>query len=565
MNNTCNLCPADMTMIRGDLFEYPLRFSLNEDTAYRLLDGDVLRFGVFRGRKPMLLLRYYSTQQAEDGTIKITIAPELTERMAPGDYRFEAELTSDINGIHTVAGGTFRLMEDRITPDVRNGVVKPPDYPDSELPDDHERLNGREKSDQHPIRAVTGLSKRLNDLRIVADAAGRSIVLNDASGERLCGLMLYGKTTQDGVPTPYIPIPLASAGDSGTITTVVAGKNLLAPRLTSGAFSGNADGTYTAVSTGAAAIGTVTLVAGEKFTLSATRVSGNGALPCLIIRKNDGTNLETNYADTTVPVTVALDETLTVNVILQGAAKNTACNVGDVFAVQFEVGEVPTDYEPYKGRFLTVQISKGLPGIPVLSDGNYTDPNGQQWICDEIDFERGVYVQRVNESTFDGSSDENWYTLVSANGVHYRMLTRACRGLIKTTVTGAKGVILCSAFPARKADETYLSNMGISVEVDGAISVYMPECQTLTDFKAYLSENPMTCLTALANPVETALTAEEIAAFKALRTKESICTIINNAGAYMAAAYVPDSMAAICISKRLSALEDAILSLGGNV
>ena len=160
MNNTCNLCPADMTMIRGDLFEYPLRFSLNEDTAYRLLDGDVLRFGVFRGRKPMLLLRYYSTQQAEDGTIKITIAPELTERMAPGDYRFEAELTSDINGIHTVAGGTFRLMEDRITPDVRNGVVKPPDYPDSELPDDHERLNGREKSDQHPIRAVTGLSKR---------------------------------------------------------------------------------------------------------------------------------------------------------------------------------------------------------------------------------------------------------------------------------------------------------------------------------------------------------------------------------------------------------------------
>ena len=55
---------------------------------------------------------------------------------------------------------------------------------------------------------------------------------------------------------------------------------------------------------------------------------------------------------------------------------------------------------------LSIQTPNGLPGIPVDSGGNYTDETGQQWICDEVDFERGVYVKRVIDLEFDGS--ENW-------------------------------------------------------------------------------------------------------------------------------------------------------------
>ena len=33
----------------------------------------------------------------------------------------------------------------------------------------------------------------------------------------------------------------------------------------------------------------------------------------------------------------------------------------------------------------------------MTKDGNYTDADGQQWVCDEIDLERGKYVQRVAE------------------------------------------------------------------------------------------------------------------------------------------------------------------------
>ena len=58
------------------------------------------------------------------------------------------------------------------------------------------------------------------------------------------------------------------------------------------------------------------------------------------------------------------------------------------------VKELP--FEPYKPvQTLTIPTPNGLPGIKVDKDGNYTDETGQQWVCDEIDLERGKYVQRI--------------------------------------------------------------------------------------------------------------------------------------------------------------------------
>ena len=51
-------------------------------------------------------------------------------------------------------------------------------------------------------------------------------------------------------------------------------------------------------------------------------------------------------------------------------------------------------------------------GIPVTSGGNYTDPGGQRWVCDEVDLERGVKVQRVDKTCFD-----NTKTLAEQNAI----------------------------------------------------------------------------------------------------------------------------------------------------
>lgn len=62
----------------------------------------------------------------------------------------------------------------------------------------------------------------------------------------------------------------------------------------------------------------------------------------------------------------------------------------------------PVDaYEPYRTPQSTAIVTpNGLPGIPVPSntDGiTYTDANGQAWIADDIDLERGKYVQRIGK------------------------------------------------------------------------------------------------------------------------------------------------------------------------
>lgn len=73
-------------------------------------------------------------------------------------------------------------------------------------------------------------------------------------------------------------------------------------------------------------------------------------------------------------------------------------NIRTVSKVMVAISDTELPYKPYKQpQSLTVQTPNGLPGIPVTSGGNYTDENGQQWICDEIDFKRGKYVQRIKK------------------------------------------------------------------------------------------------------------------------------------------------------------------------
>ena len=68
------------------------------------------------------------------------------------------------------------------------------------------------------------LQKRQNIL--VGSEPGNPIAVNDAFATSLCGLTVYGKSTQDGTPTPDASVPIVSAGDGGSVTVKVTGKNL---------------------------------------------------------------------------------------------------------------------------------------------------------------------------------------------------------------------------------------------------------------------------------------------------------------------------------------------------
>lgn len=77
--------------------------------------------------------------------------------------------------------------------------------------------------------AISAVKARQNIL--VGTETGNPISVDDAFSAPLCGLTVYGRSTQDGTPTPDAPVPIVSAGDGGTIAVKVTGKNRMPPNL----------------------------------------------------------------------------------------------------------------------------------------------------------------------------------------------------------------------------------------------------------------------------------------------------------------------------------------------
>lgn len=383
-------------------------------------------------------------------------------------------------------------------------------------------------------KAAAKAAHTAKSLMVIGETEGAAIHLDDAIDQYLVGLRVFGKTTQDGVPTPGAPVDLVSVGAGGGVGVTVTGKNLIPPTSITSGFTGNGDGTYTVadLTQNTNTIGAFRLEAGKQYTLSATRISGGGLFPCLIFRKEDGTNLKTNYVDTSLPVTVTPTETETIRIILQGTGSKGSCTVGDKFAIQLEVGFAATAYEPYKHQTLTVSTPNGLPGIPVTTGGNYTDANGQQWICDEIDFARGVYVQRCMK--------------LSANQLipfHYYELTNCVRvgcNLTLKSVNYANG--LSTHLPL-------ISNYNMDTQhfysADSALWIFAPVSELTERSKegviAWAKALGIEFIYALETPIETPLPENELAAYASLHTYRGNTTVSNDAGAWMDLEYVMDA------------------------
>lgn len=198
-------------------------------------------------------------------------------------------------------------------------------------------------------------------------------------------------------------------------------------------------------------------------------------------------------------------------------------------------GSTALPYMPYKQpQTLTAQTPGGLAGIPVSSGGNYTDESGQQWICDEVDFERGKYVKRVNMVTFDGSEDEFWRKndAVETNYMYY--INQSDKKL---------GNVICNRLVASESALPNGDRIGIGGNYGSIPSVLYVNFGTAIgdnnakSFKAYLQSYPITVLYALADPIETDLSDEEMAAYKTLHTYSPATTVSNDADVRMGVGY----------------------------
>lgn len=187
---------------------------------------------------------------------------------------------------------------------------------------------------------------------------------------------------------------------------------------------------------------------------------------------------------------------------------------------------------------LSISTPTGLPAIPVDSDGNYTDANGQQWIADYVDLKRGKYVQNICDLPLK-DINLKWYTWgVNANADNgtgfYVFTTEYARvGNAKVLATicryniGAWGgrEIGCSA----SVDNSYITVSLHTSDLDDASD----NKKAIESFKKIVEQTDTHVLYVRAEPIERDLTLEEIEEYKTLVTYAGTTIVENDAECYM--------------------------------
>lgn len=202
---------------------------------------------------------------------------------------------------------------------------------------------------------------------------------------------------------------------------------------------------------------------------------------------------------------------------------------------QIELGNKETPYEPYTHQTLTLQTPNGLPGVPVSKDGNYTDADGQQWVCDEIDLERGKYVQRVVIENISGGWKFKPSSDMSGRFFQYDRLTNVFQTAAKTAVCNIASFSSWGV-PVNDKYTFALNGHNIYFSPPKGLEITAEELNAKLNSLSF----PVVVVGELATPIERDLTPEEIAAYKALRTYGPTTVVSNDAGAEMEVTYVAD-------------------------
>ena len=406
------------------------------------------------------------------------------------------------------------------------------------------------KKDVEILKEDTSTLKTHKADAIVETASGETIQVEDSSGLGFEGLRIFGRSTQDGTPTPESPVPIASVGDKGTVEIGVTGKNLVPfPYRDKSKVINNV---------------TVTIQDDGRLILNGT-ASGSVSIDLFLgkILLKDGA---TYVASKNLNIKINNDVIVSTKYIAKKGdyishiwywyATGTIFN-NELLSPQVEISSKITSYEPYRTpQSLTLATPNGLLGIKVDSDGNYTDSNGQQWICDEIDLERGKYVQRVWNAVLNSSLGQ-LSVGVHGNGVHYLGVLLKVRPKINS-------LGMCERY---KGNERWTDKNGyVYIPSNRSIIITDNRFTDIDSAKRIIDTEQAKLLYIMDTPIEHDLTPEEITAYKTLHTNYPTTVVSNDESAHMEVSYVADTKNYIAskietpLQKQITDLQNALIS-----
>ena len=399
--------------------------------------------------------------------------------------------------------------------------------------------------------AISAVKARQNIL--IGSETGNLVSCNDAFAAPLCGLTIYGKSTQVSTTGAQ----LISLDDSYGVTTI---NGVTKTPIGISAWKLEGISKENAIIYPYSSLTFLSLSKGD-YVFSVFGTSKAKAR-YTIIGRGSSAYIQTGRSQ---KISIQEDVKLTFNFIIENGVESNG-----ILMLMLNSGSTSLPWEPYTGgkpspspdypqeiesagdggsvavtlsdgngktQTLTLPTPNGLPGIPVTSGGNYTDPQGQQWVCDEVDLERGVMVQRVNIVDLSTCRITNITKLTVVKRLSIRLLlygrdykTEALCNKLEFIALFAKDT------PHFYVDET---NVFIFIPIDAK----NPE------------EGEYILFYVLATPIETPLTPAEIAAYKALTAYAPDTVVQASDGAGVKLGYQRD------VNIAIKKLEDAVASM----
>lgn len=186
--------------------------------------------------------------------------------------------------------------------------------------------------------------------------------------------------------------------------------------------------------------------------------------------------------------------------------------IKDKDKAQIELSENTTTYEPYKEQ--TIQLPITLNAIPVTQGGNVTI-NGQQYISDYVDVERGKLVRMVGVTDQDTFTTTKWDT---GSIVIYSQISNV-EGEMAIVTISSKHVADWSA-----GDEIH----HFTQPIGQTLVIVLPKTITTIEQGEEIRAKGFEFYYKLATPIEIDLTTEQITAFKELVTYYPVTNVSVN-------------------------------------
>lgn len=377
---------------------------------------------------------------------------------------------------------------------------------------------------------------------------GENILLTDSSNYAIEGLKVYGKSTQEGTPTPEAPIPIVSAGASGSVEVKVCGSNLFnanceydplhykssAEALENGRVIKATSG----LETWSLCRTPLFLVGGLTYTIAFDNITSTGT-STLAIRRGKGN-------DTLVQLTNN-----------RKSHTFTAENGIEYYLVLIINSTGNTLTEPVTATYEGVRIVAGdtaLPFEPYITEQTLTlaTPNELRKVlnfADYIDLERGVFVQNIYRAT-----EKDFTAILFSSTGAIALIAKTVPLPIKTE-NGA----LTNISKHYSASWNATASVHHFTQTAGQILVIvLPNTYTTVEQGQEVLNNGIEFIYPLAEPIETPLTAEEIAYYKALHTNYPNTTIFNSDGTNMDVSYIADTK--LYIDNKFAELSAAIVN-----